>query len=212
MTTKKELKEQIKAKRQEIEEVGGIPPYINIQSAAEERMSAWLIEAEQVLSRYQQRAKEEEEELDEPEYHNDLREIDLGEIKEAKTLKQLATAIKNLSQKGNYQDWQFTPWMKNGQLRIYAKDVSYSNPKTRGYFLINTSGEIKKIEESKNRPLPDLPILPRDFYHNDIVAEVSESGKFDIDARVERYLKNEFPDGNYNGQDWDDAYEMFGGR
>jgi hypothetical protein len=204
MTTKRELKMLIKAKRLEIEALGGISPYVSLQLADEEEMSAWLIEAENVLAKYKQRIEDDDVEGDSVECEDDL-----SQINKAKTLKQLLDAIKDLSQKGSYKDWEFTPWTKNGQCRIYAKDISYSNPKTRGYFLVNNSGKVEKIEESRNNPLPDLPTFPRKFYHNDII---SEDGGGNIETKVSRYLKSQFPDGNWTGQDYDDACEMFGGR
>lgn len=197
--------------REKLAEASTIPPYINLQSASEEKMLDWLSEANTQL----QQALQFNDEMIELEQKATIlvRDIDFTEFNSAKTLSQLGKAIVRLSGKGDYVDWQFTFWHKNGQARIYAKDVSYSNPKERGYFLLKTSGEIIKSEISRNKPLPDLPTTPRDFYHNDITADTeADNSKLSIDERVRRYLAREFPDNNYTGQDYDDAYEMFGGR
>lgn len=204
---KKELKSQVKLMREKLAEAGTIPPYINLQSASEETMLTWLSEVEAQL----QQALQFNDEMIELEQKATalVRDIDFTEFNSAKTLSQLGKAIANLSGKGDYADWQFTFWHKNGQARIYAKDVSYANPKERGYFLLKTSGEIIKYQISKNNPLPDFPSTSRDFYHDD-VAETKVDNT--LEAKVERYLKREFPDGNYTGQDRDDAYEMFENR
>jgi hypothetical protein len=131
----------------------------------------------------------------------------LNQQKEEKpmmTLRELGKWIENLSEEGDYEDWDFTMWTKNGELRIYAKDVSYRNPKDRGYYIIDEDGDVTEYPYRKNNPLPNLPELPAKLFENDLLQKTVLSKE----EKIERYLDSQYGRGGWDSRDFIDAEEM----
>lgn len=187
--SKKELKAEVKKLRAEIEAKGGISPYISLSIANEATLLEWIDSAKEILSRPA-------DEEDEPEAPAPQK----AQIGNPSTLSQLGIALEGLSKSADYQDWEFKMWTKNGTLRIYAKDISYTNPKDRGYYLINKDGTYKVFESYSQYRLPALPPLPH--VENDLV-------KLSIDPydRAVANLNRQFGTGGWCQADLDDELE-----
>jgi hypothetical protein len=133
-----------------------------------------------------------------PEVPLDLTPI-LEKIANAKTLRELGERICELSGKGDWKDWKLSYWDKNGECRIYVRDLSYTNPKDRGYVQILADGS--KIRCFRGRDdFPPLPILP--------AVENNLTGTpFDPTSRAIANLNAQFGEGVWTQADLEDELE-----
>ena len=191
MNSKKELKAQVKSMREIMEKKDIVSPYISLNLASVEEMQDWIIKA---TSKIEDGRVDVDVDVDVDKEPKE--EVLIGE---PKTLSELGDKIVSLSGTKGFEGWEFKKWTKNGTLRIYATDISYRNPKDRGYYVIAEDGTY--IENSQlNRPLPTLPFLPSTI--NDLVAL-----PMDVHSRIVRALNRKFGEGKWTQFDYDDEAE-----
>jgi len=121
----------------------------------------------------------------------------IAEAASAKTFQALGNAIQNLSSKGRWKDWEMKYWSKGGKHRIYLKDISYVNPKDRGYLELTTTGYVHYCQ------------LPNIFFPGLFPFEV-EPDKVEEKHWQDRATKNlnaQFGRGGWNQADYDDEIE-----
>jgi hypothetical protein len=157
MTTKptqeeKELKKQLKALCKELKEKGA-PGYISLSIASLDQLKEYY----ESNKNWSPRA--------EPEPEPEIKEIRsaqpiLDKIPQQTHLSKLGKVLSELSGLGEWKHWEIKLWTKNGQCRLYLTDISYRNPKDRGYALVSSEGKVSYHFNLPNITFPDFPPLP----------------------------------------------------
>lgn len=194
MATKAEKKKELKKRINAIRE-SGCPYHINLTISSIEEMEAWLEKAsgwKPVFSEPEESKAESESESIEP---------ILAKIRQSKTLKELGEAIASLSGKGVYKNWELKYWDKNGECRIYLTDISYANPKDRGYYKIHPDGRKERFSRG-NDNFPGLPTgLPATTNNIQAAPKLSATG------RAIASLNRQFGVNGWNQFDLEDELE-----
>lgn len=183
---KKELKVKVKAIKAK-----GCPGYINLSIASIEQLQAYILQWKD----YNPESETEEESKPE-----EVIPADFTAINNAKTLSELGKAIANLAGTGEWNDWEMRLWTKNGECRIYMKDCSYTNPKDRGYYLINENGTVQVLSQPNCR-FPNLPTLPT------VENDLTSSHKLSPEQRAINKLNSQFGIDGWDQRDLDDELE-----
>jgi hypothetical protein len=186
-----QLKKELKAKAKILKE-SGCPGYIHLGCASVEELQNYL-------EKYKD-WNPEPETIPSPETEPATIEPDLEKVSNAKTLSQLGEAIACLEGKGDWKDWGMSLWTKNGECRVYMTDVSYRNPKKRGFYLIKEDGSAEELSIPNCR-FPNLPPLP--VVENDLVA----TPKLSPEGRAIRSLDAQFGKDGWNQFDYEDELE-----
>jgi hypothetical protein len=186
---KKELKGQIKKLRD-----AGYSEYISLSIASTEEMEEYVRAA---ASWSPDESEPEPEETPQP--IPDPTSV-LQKIAAAKTLRELGQSIAELSGLGAWKDWKLSYWDKNGECRIYVQDLSYTNPKNRGYVQILADGSKIRYFEGRD-DFPKLPILP--IVENNI----EKAPALEPHMRAIASLNRQFGEGGWTQADLDDELE-----
>lgn len=146
--SKKELKARAKIAKQ-----SDFPEYIHLSIASIEEIISYLEKYEIWLQKASERAAQNKEiEL----FKQQSAQVEAEKIVKNRlaTIAQLERELERplpLSEVGEkvasylnqIQGYRASTWNKNGEMRIYLKDVSYINPKNAGYIKVDSEGEIK---------------------------------------------------------------------
>jgi hypothetical protein len=155
-----------------------------------------LESAEQFVELFDREYKEET--TPEPIKKIESASIYIEAIQQSKTLSELGIAITQLSCKGNWADWKLKYWAKNGECRIYLTDISYTNPKERGYLIVKNDGTYQSLLTQGSFPeLPKLPTVKFDLTATDNSPE----------ARAIRSLDSQYGEDGWNQFDYEDELE-----
>lgn len=191
--SKKELKQQIKAARE-----AGFQKYISLTIASEDDMRQYLAEYEVWLS------KAGEREQIEAQVEEARQQIALEKTQQQEQERQsvIAAVEKKLSASlplsvvgeqvcaylNTLADYSASTWSKNGEMRIYLKDISYTNPKDAGYVRVSPDGEIKtnfirSVSEELHSAIAKLKSLIK-ISQNDLTATPRRRSPDEIKAAI----------------------------
>jgi hypothetical protein len=170
------------------------PPKVKFEEL--DRIRKWLTKADLWEDDQIEKSSQQTEERQNLKAQN----LGLDRIGKAKTLSELGEAIVALSGIGKWKNWEFSLWTKNGECRIYTKDIGYTNPKQRGFIVIDYEGNWKNYLTPNSAKL-ELPPLPK------VTDDLKKQERPDTHSRAIANLNRDYGANGWNQLDLEDELE-----
>lgn len=194
MTTITQQKQSLKEKLKEWREKGW-PGHVNLARSTVEELQSAIEEVEV----WNEKAKNIVPAIDtkKPVLEDDQLDKLIAAAMNSTTFEALGAAIQMLSLKGKWKNWEMKYWSKGGCHRVYLTDVSYTNPKKRGYLELTTTGY------NFICPLPNIT-FPGLFPFQ---VEADNKENYQQQDKAIRNLNAQFGKNGWNQADYDDEVE-----
>lgn len=97
-------------------------------------------------------------------------------------------------------------WASDGKVRVYVRDLGYTNAQDRGFIAVLKNGDLESHLERNSRYAFEVA---KDAIKGIqiIEAEVSDSAKLTPEERAVRNLNSRFGEGNWDQRDFEDEVE-----